>query len=193
MHFNNLTKYLDKPINLKQGQKRTHIHRYDMRISGKKTKDEEEEFSTIKAALQKFFDLLLQADASIIIPPFWEIERSDKTAPEISSKFQVSELDSLVAIKRYFPRLSKINDKGFEYCNMIIAHSSSFFEIMDKLRQIFHDLKFGLYPRASDHEDSAEVRWLLYSNKFQDSQRLAQLFSSLVNEQVGVTWKPTRK
>jgi len=73
-----------------------------MRISGKKTKDDDEEFTTIKAALQKFFDLLLQADASIIIPPFYDIERSDKTAPDIFSKFQVSELDSLVAIKRYF-------------------------------------------------------------------------------------------
>jgi hypothetical protein len=163
-----------------------------MRISGKKTKDDDEEFTTIKAALQKFFDLLLQADASIIIPPFYDIERSDKTAPDIFSKFQVSELDSLVAIKRYFARLSKINDKGFAYGNVIIAHSSSFFEIMDKLRQIFNDLKFGLYPRASDHEDSAEVGWLLYSNKFQDSQRLAQLLSSLVNEQVGVKWKPIR-
>ena len=63
---------------------------------------------------------------------------------------------------------------------------------MDKLRQIFNDLKFGLYPRASDHKDSAEVGWLLYSNKFQDSQRLAHMLSSLVNEQVGVKWRPIR-
>jgi hypothetical protein len=181
---------LDKPIVLKQGQKRAHIHRYDMRISAKKTKDEDEEFKVIKAALQKFLDLLLQADESIIIPPFYEIERSDKTASDLSAKFQVSELDSIVDLKRYFARLSKITDKGFVYCNVIIAHSATFFEIMDKLRQIFNDLKFGLYPRASDHEDSADVGWLLYSNKFQDSQRLAQLFSSLVNEKVGVKWKP---
>jgi hypothetical protein len=60
------------------------------------------------------------------------------------------------------------------------------------LRQILNDLKFGLYPRASDHEDSAEVGWLLYSTKFQDSARLAHLFSSLVNEKVGVKWKPIR-
>lgn len=161
-----------------------------MRISAKKTKDEDEEFKVIKAALQKFLDLLLQADESIIIPPFYEIERSDKTASDLSAKFQVFELDSIVDLKRYFARLSKITDKGFVYCNVIIAHSATFFEIMDKLRQIFNDLKFGLYPRASDHEDSADVGWLLYSNKFQDSQRLAQLFSSLVNEKVGVKWKP---
>jgi hypothetical protein len=146
---------LDKPIMLKQGQKRNHVHRYDMRFSVKKAKDEDAELTVIKAALQKFFELLLQADASIIIPPFYEIERSDKAASDLSSKFQVSELESLVALKRYFARLSKITDKGFVYCNVIIAHSSSFLEIMDKLRQIFNDLKFGLYPRASDNEDSA--------------------------------------
>jgi len=49
-----------------------------MRISGKKSKDKDKEFTTIKAALQKFFDLLLQADASIFKPPFYEIECSDK-------------------------------------------------------------------------------------------------------------------
>jgi len=177
---------------LKQGQKWNHVHRYDMRFSVKKAKDEDAELTVIKAALQKFFELLLQADASIIIPPFYEIERSDKAASDLSSKFQVSELESLVALKRYFARLSKITDKGFVYCNVIIVHSSSFFEIMDKLRQIFNDLKFGLYPRASDHKDSAEVGWLLYSNKFQDSQRLAHMLSSLVNEQVGVKWRPIR-
>jgi len=76
---------LDKPILLKQGQKRNHVHRYDMRFSVKKAKEEDAEFTVIKAALQKFFELLLQADASIIIPPFYEIERSDKAASDLSS------------------------------------------------------------------------------------------------------------
>jgi hypothetical protein len=78
---------LDKPIMLKQGQKRNHVHRYDMRFSVKKAKDEDAELTVIKAALQKFFELLLQADASIIIPPFYEIECSDKAASDLSSKF----------------------------------------------------------------------------------------------------------
>jgi hypothetical protein len=61
---------------------------------------------------------------------------------------------------------------------------------MDKTRQIFNDLKYGLYPRASDHEDSAEVGWLLYSTKHQDSNWLANLISTLVQEKVGVKWRP---
>jgi hypothetical protein len=85
--------------------------------------------------------------------------------------------------------MSKVNDKGFIYCNVILAHSLAFLEIMDKLRQIFNDLKFGLYPRASDHEDSAEVGWLLYSTRFQDSETMAYLLSALVKEKVRVKWK----
>jgi hypothetical protein len=135
---------IDKPMLLKQGQKRNHIHRYDMRISVAKAKDEEEELTIIRKALQKFFELLLQADATIIIPPFYEVERSDKSASDLSSKFQVADLDSIVALKRYFARMLKVNDKGFVYRNVILAHSLTFLEIMDKLRQIFNDLKFGL-------------------------------------------------
>jgi hypothetical protein len=115
-----------------------------MRISVAKAKDEEEELTIIRKALQKFFELLLQADATIIIPPFYEVERSDKSASDLSSKFQVADLDSIVALKRYFARMLKVNDKGFVYRNVILAHSLTFLEIMDKLRQIFNDLKFGL-------------------------------------------------
>jgi len=128
----------------------------------------------------------------IIIPPYYELERDDKKAADISSKFQVMELDSMIILKRYFSRLSRVNDNGAAYCNIILAHTASFFDIMDKVRRIFNDLKYGLYPRASDHEDSAEVEWFLYSNKFQDSERLANLLSNLVNEVVGVKWKPIR-
>jgi hypothetical protein len=103
---------IDKPMLLKQGQKHNHIHRYDMCINVAKAKDEEEEFTIIKKALQKFLELLLQADATIVIPLFYEVERSDKSASDPSSKFQVSDLDSLVALKRYFARMSKVNDKG---------------------------------------------------------------------------------
>jgi hypothetical protein len=115
-----------------------------------------------------------------------------KKAADLSSKFQVMELDSMISLKRYFSRLSRVNDNGAAYCNIILAHTASFFDIMDKVRQIFNDLKYGLYPRASDHEDSAEVGWLLYSKKFQDSERFANLLSNLVNEVVGVIWKPIR-
>lgn len=70
-----------------------------MCINVAKAKDEEEEFTIIKKALQEFLELLLQADATIVIPLFYEVERSDKSASDLSSKFQVSDLDSLVALK----------------------------------------------------------------------------------------------
>ena len=183
---------LDKEIRLKNGQKRDHIHRYDIKLSVIKPKEGTDEFKVIKTALQKFFDLLLQADSSIIIPPFYELEREDKKAVELSKNFPVSELDCLISARRYFARLSKITEQGFIYCNVIVAHTKSFMEIMDKTRQILNDLKYGFYPRASDHEDSAEVGWLLYSTKYQDSERLSEMFSSLTQEKVGVKWKAIR-
>jgi hypothetical protein len=69
-----LNPVLDKPIALKNGQKRPHIHRYDLKIEVKKPKDEDEEFLGVKNALQKFLELILQADSTIILPPFYELE-----------------------------------------------------------------------------------------------------------------------
>jgi hypothetical protein len=186
----NITK-LDKAIILKQGQKRTHIHRYDIRLHVQSHKDPDD-FKIIRQVFQKLFELLVQADGSIITPPYFELESEDKKAVDLLAKFQVSELDSILALKRYLSRLSKIQESGFIYCNVIIAHNLSFYELMDKTRQIFNDLKYGLFLRASDHEDSAEVGWLLYSTKFQDPERLAHLLSSLCKENVGVKWRPIR-
>jgi len=47
-------------------------------------------------------------------------------------------------------------------------------------------MDFGVFPKASDHEVSSEVGWLLYSTKSQDKERPSELISALVKENVGV-------
>jgi len=117
---------LDKPILLKKDVRRSHIHRYDLQIKVKASKSEEEEFNNIQNSLQKKIDIAIQADSSSIIPPNFELERSDKSVPDISSKFLISSLDSIDVIKRYFSRLSQRNDKGNIYCSVILAHNIPF-------------------------------------------------------------------
>jgi hypothetical protein len=36
---------------------------------------------------------------------------------------------------------------------------------MHKARQTLVNLEYGLFPKACDHEDTAEVGWLLYSTR----------------------------
>ncbi len=64
---------LDKEINFKNKQQRTYIHRYNLKFPVKKPKDEDAELLAIRSSLQKFLELLLQADETIIIPPFYEL------------------------------------------------------------------------------------------------------------------------
>jgi hypothetical protein len=54
------------------------------------------------------------------------------------------------------------------------------------------NMDFGVFPKASDHEVSSEVGWLLYSTKSQDKERPSELISALVKENVGVKWRPIR-
>jgi hypothetical protein len=75
------------------------VHRYDLRIKIKSTKTEDDEYEAVEKAIQKFLDIALQADASSIIPPFYALDRNDKTVPDFNSSFQVNALDSLPSIK----------------------------------------------------------------------------------------------
>jgi hypothetical protein len=60
---------IDKPIILKQQEKRHHIHRYDLRIRLKESRSEEEEQRVLQGLLEEFFDTILSADQSILIGP----------------------------------------------------------------------------------------------------------------------------
>jgi len=63
---------------------------------------------------------------------------------------------------------------------------------MDKARLSLANLEYGLFPKASDHEETAEIGWLFYSVRQQDEERLSEMISCLVNENVGVEWRPIR-
>jgi hypothetical protein len=63
---------------------------------------------------------------------------------------------------------------------------------MDKAGSSLANLSYGLWPKASDHEVTADIGWLLYSTRFQDEARLSTLFSNLTEGNIGVKWKPIR-
>jgi hypothetical protein len=69
----------DKVNILKKNAARPHIHRYTLRFKTIKEKNEEEVHQPVKESLQRFLDIVLQADPKTIIPPFLELDRNDKS------------------------------------------------------------------------------------------------------------------
>jgi len=179
---------LDKPILLKMGNPRMHIHCYDLWIKIKATNGEEEEQVAIQHSLQKFFEIVSQVDKTTIIPPYLELDRNDRTIPDISGAFSISLLEVFSSVRCYFSRLSQRDDKG----NMILAQSITFQEFMELARALLINMDYILFSKASDQENAAEIGWMLYSTRSQDEEQLAELFSALVQESIGVKWRPIR-
>jgi len=104
----------------------------------------------------------------------------------------VKVLDSFPSLKRYFSILSNRNDKGNMYCSVILAQNITFYEFMDKASSALINLDYRIFPEASDHEETAEIGWLLYSTCHQDEERLSDLMTNLAQERIGVKWCPIR-
>ena len=182
---------VDKKISLKRAQSRPHIHRYTLRFRVPKEKDNDDT-SSIKMQLQHFFDTVLQADPATIIPPYVELDRNDRAIPDLSATFNVSSIDALPNIKKYFFRMSPKNEEGLIWCRLILAQNFSFPLLMERIRYSLENLDLSLWPNASDNESSTDIGWFLYSHRSQDEGRLAQLLSNLTGENIGVKWKPVR-
>jgi hypothetical protein len=183
------TSVIDKPIALKNQESRKHIHRYDLRLGIKECKSEDDEQRVLQGLLEEFFDTMLSANQSIIIPPYYELDRTNICFSDISKTFKVSEVESFSKLKRYFSRLGNRNpNSGFVYCSCIITASTPHAALMTKVSQILQESKMSLWPRSSDHENVGRIGWLLYSLQDMDTARLKFLLTSLTGSEIGVKW-----
>jgi hypothetical protein len=184
---------IDRKILLKRNISRAHIHRYTLRLKIITCCSDEEEQVLIRQELINLFSILIRADPSTIIPPYLELDRNDKSTPDLSSAFMVEATDSYSEVKKYFSRISPCKEDGADvWCSLILAQNLPFLTFMEKARHSLDNNSFSLWPKASDHESASEVGWLLYSTRQQDEGRLAEMFSSLSGENLGVKWRPIR-
>ncbi len=179
----------DKPIHLKNKEMRRHVHRYDLRIGIKECRSEEEEQKLLTGLLEEFMETMLSADQSIIIPPYYELDRSNSSFLDLSKTFKISDVESFTKLKRYFSRLGNQNpNTGFVYCSCIVAASFPHASLMTKVSQILQEFKLSLWPRSCDHENVGRIGWLLYSLQDMDVARLKSLLTSLTGVEIGVKW-----
>jgi hypothetical protein len=180
---------LDKPIILKSKLSRKHIHRYDLRIGIKECRSEEDEQQLLQELLEEFLETMLSADKTIIIPPYYKLDRANTAFTDISSSFRIADVESFTKLKRYFSRLGNRNpNTGFVYCSCIVAASEPHTALMTKVSQILQESKLSLWPRSSDHENVGRIGWLLYSLQDMDASRLKTLLTSLTGVEIGVKW-----
>ena len=140
---------LDKSITLKRGMIRAHIHRYDVRLTIKKPKSDDDEEGMVQKALQRFLDIMLQADPHTVIPPYFELDRTDTSIPDLCKEYLITNLDSFASVKRYFSRLSPRNETtGFVYCSVILAQNKPFKEVVEKVVGSICNQDIGVWPKA---------------------------------------------
>jgi hypothetical protein len=141
------SKTIDKPITLKNKETRKHVHCYDLCIGIKECRSDEEEQQVLQGLLEEFFDTMLSADSMIIIPPCYELDRSNISFQDLSKTFKISDIKSFTKLKRYFSRLGNRNpNTGFVYCSCIVAASLPHTALMTHVSQILQEskLSFGL-------------------------------------------------
>jgi hypothetical protein len=92
-------------IKLKRGLLCNNISQYDLRFEVKPTTVEEEAQVATHRVLSEFSNISLQADDSIILPPYLELDHISPGINDMSSSYLVSDLGSFPALKNYFSRL----------------------------------------------------------------------------------------
>jgi hypothetical protein len=132
---------------------------------------------------------MLSADKTIVIPPYYELDRSNTAFSDISSSFRIDDVESFTKLKRYFSRLGNRNpNTGFVYCSCIVAASEPHSALTTKVSQILQESKLSLWPRSSNHENVGRIGWLLYSLQGMDANCLKTLLTSLTGVEIGVKW-----
>ncbi len=145
---------IDKPIILKNKETRKHIHRYDLRIGLKECKSDDEEQRVLRGLLEEFLETMLSADQSLLIHPYYELDRSNTSFLDLSKSFKILEVESFSKLQRYFSRLGSRNpNTGFVYCSCIVASSRPHTALMTKVSQNLQESKLSLWPRLCDHEN----------------------------------------
>lgn len=182
----------DKIITLKKNNFCLHIHRYTLCFKTLKPKVEEEGHQIIQDTLQKFKEIVLQADPKTILPPYLELDRADKSVPDLSTAFPISSIDSLHALKKYFFCMSPRDEGGVSWCSIVLAQAVPFQIFMDKVKYSLKNQDFSLWPNASNNKNATDVGWLLYSTRSQDEEQLAALLTSKTGENISIKWKPIR-
>jgi hypothetical protein len=80
---------VDKIISLKRDNTREYTHRYTLRFKTIQAKTDEEGHQLVQDTLQRFLEIVLQADPKTIVPPYLELNRSDKAVSDLSLAFPV--------------------------------------------------------------------------------------------------------
>jgi hypothetical protein len=123
---------------------------------------------------------MISANKTLIIPPYYELDRSNTSFQDLSSSNKVSDIESFTKLKRYFSRLGSRNPHtGFVYCSYIIAASLPHAALMTHVSQILQESKLSLWPRSCDHENVGRIGWLLYSLQDRDLNRLKTILTQL--------------
>jgi hypothetical protein len=147
---------VDKHIELKRGNFCQHIHRYTLRLKIITSRSEEKEQDLVKSAISSFFHIMLKADSKTIIPPYFDLDRGDRNTPDLSQAFMVNSLDSLFMVKKHFSKISPRKPDGSVWCSVILAQTTPLSVFMEKAKPALENQSFSLWPKASDHEITAE-------------------------------------
>jgi hypothetical protein len=68
----------------------------------KKPKSDNDEEGMVQKDIHHFLDIMLQADPHTVIPPYFELDQTDTSIPDLCKEYLITNLNSFASVKRYF-------------------------------------------------------------------------------------------
>jgi hypothetical protein len=70
-----------------------------------------------------------------------------------------------------------------------LASTLSTHDLLTAVKYKLAGLEMGLWPRPTDHEQVSDIGWFLYSSRYQDEMRVAEMLSDALGIRVGARWR----
>jgi hypothetical protein len=153
---------------------RKYLYCYDLKLQVPASEDP---VAALVQAAKAFWAQMIETDKMAALAPYAQEHQQDNPLVLSLAKFPTM----LSILKKFFAR-AQPNTKGQTlYVSILMAHNTSYDEIMENIRWWLSEKKFGLWKRQVQAETVKPVGYLLYLMRALEPEYMKELVERAVN------------